>query len=239
MAKKIKGITVQIGGDTSGLTKALSDADKSLAATQKEINEVQKGLKLDPSNVTLMAQKQELLTKAISDTSAKLRALEENQEKAKRAFEANAEWERKYAPLKESIDKASASLKELKAKQDEAKKAFEAGTLSSEDYEKVKAETKEAEKALANLKEQKKQLDAQFADGHITAEEYRAYQREVENTRSHLQGLQTELRNTSAVTEEQKKKITDFGTHAKESFVAVVKAAAAITAALVAIGKRL
>ena len=86
MAKKIKGITVQLGGDTSGLTKALSEADKSLAATQKEINEVQKGLKLDPSNVTLMAQKQELLTKAISDTRAKLRALEENQEKAKRAF---------------------------------------------------------------------------------------------------------------------------------------------------------
>lgn len=238
MAKKIKGITVQLGGDTSGLTKALSDADKSLAATQREINEVQKSLKLDPSNVTLMAQKQELLTKAISDTSAKLRALEENQGKAKRAFEANAEWERKYAPLKESIDKASASLKELKAKQDEAKKAFEAGTLSSEDYEKVKAETKEAEKALADLKEQKKQLDAQFADGHITAEEYRAYQREVENTRSQLQGLQTELSNTRVNAEEAHKKIADFGTHAKETFAGVAKAAAAVVAAIIAVGTK-
>ena len=60
MAKKIKGITIQLGGDTSGLTKALADADKSLAATQREINAVQKALKLDPSNVTLMAQKQQL-----------------------------------------------------------------------------------------------------------------------------------------------------------------------------------
>lgn len=238
MAKKIKGIVVQIGGDTSGLSKALSSADKSLATTQKELNEVQKGLKLDPTNVTLTAQKQELLTQAIETTSAKLKALEENQEKAKRAFEANAEWERKFAPLKEQIDKASASLKELKAKQKEAEEAFKAGTISAEDYDKIQADVKAAEKTLANLREQKKQLDAQFADGHITAEEYREYQREVENTRSRLRGLQTELRNTSAVSEEQRKKISEFGNHAKETFKDVVKAAAAITAALIAVGKQ-
>lgn len=238
MAKKIKGIVVQIGGDTSGLSKALASADKSLIATQKELNEVQKGLKLDPANVTLAAQKQELLTQAIETTSAKLKALEENQEKAKRAFEANAEWEQKYAPLKESIDKASASLKELKAKQKEAEEAFKAGTISAEDYDKIQADVKAAEKTLADLKEQKKQLDAQFADGHITAEEYREYQREVENTRSRLQGLQTELRNTSRVSQEQKAQITEFGNHAKETFAGVVKAVAAITAALIAVGKQ-
>lgn len=238
MAKKIKGITVQIGGDTSGLKKALSDADKSLAATQKEINEVQKGLKLDPSNVTLVEQKQKLLTQAIADTSSKLKALEDNADKAKKALAANAEWERQFKPLKEQIDKAKESLSKLKAEQEEAKKKFEAGEISAEDFDKVKAKTQEAREALKKLEDQKAELNKQFADGHITAEEYRAYQREVENTRSHLQGLQTELQNTSAVTEEQKKKITDFGTHAKESFTAVVKAAAAITAALVAIGKK-
>lgn len=238
MAKKIKGITVQIGGNTSGLTKALSDADKSLAATQKEINEVQKSLKLDPSSVTLMAQKQELLTQAIADTSSKLKALEDNADKAKKALAANAEWERQFKPLKEQIDKAKESLSKLKAEQEEAKKKFEAGEISAEDFDKVKAKTQEAREALKKLEDQKAELNKQFADGHISEEEYRAYQREVENTRAQLQGLQTELRNTSAVTEEQKKKITDFGTHAKESFAAVVKAAAAITAALVAIGKK-
>lgn len=238
MAKKIKGIVVQIGGDTSGLSKALSSADKSLATTQKELNEVQKGLKLDPTNVALTAQKQELLTQAIETTSAKLKALEENQEKAKRAFEANAEWEQKFAPLKEQIDKASASLKELKAKQEEAEEAFKAGTISAEDYDKIQADVKAAEKTLADLKKQKKQLDAQFTDGHITAEEYREYQREVENTRSRLQGLQTELRNTSTVSEEQRKKISEFGNHAKETFKGIAKAAAAITAALIAVGKQ-
>ena len=238
MARKIKGITVQIGGDTSGLTKALSSADKALATTQRELNEVQKSLKLDPSNAELVRQKHELLSDAIKTTADKLKVLEENQEKAKRAFEANAEWERQYAPLKAQIDAASESLKTLKAKQEEARKEFEAGNISAEAYDKVKADVKEAEKALADLKEQKKQLDAQFADGHITAKEYREYQREVENTRSRLQGLQTELRNTSTVSEEQRKKISEFGEHAKETFAGVVKAAAAITAALVAIGKQ-
>lgn len=238
MAKKIKGITVQIGGETSGLTKALSQADKALAATQRELNEVQKGLNLDPENVTLMAQKQELLTQAIQTTSDKLKALEDNAEKAKRAFEANAEWERQFAPLKEKIDAANKSLKTLKEEQAEAKKKFEAGQISAEDYEKIKADVKQAEKALEDLQKQKAELDAKFQDGHISAEEYRAYQREVENTRSRLQSLQGELRETGVSAEESQKKMSEFGSHAKESIGGAVKAAAAITAALVAIAKK-
>lgn len=237
-SKKIKGITVQIGGDTSGLTKALTEADKSLAATQKELNEVQKAMKFNPESTELMAQKQKLLSDAIKETSDKLKALEDNQEKARKAFEANADYERKYAPLKEAIDKASASLKELKAKQEEAKKQFEAGNISAEDYEKVKQETKNAEQALKDLKDQKKQLDSEFENGHISEEEYREYQREVERTRGQLQNLQTELRNTSITSEEVNKKITTFKDHAKEDFAAVAKAAAAITAALIAVGKK-
>ena len=238
MARKIKGITVQIGGDTSGLTKALSSADKALATTQRELNEVQKGLKLDPSNAELVRQKHELLSDAIKTTADKLKVLEENQEKAKRAFEANAEWEKKCAPLGEQIDKATASLKTLKAQQEKAEEAFKAGTISAEDYDKIQADVKAAEKALADLKKQKEKLNAEFKDGHITAEEYRQYQREVENTRSRLQGLQTELQNTSRVSQEQKAQITEFGNHAKETFAGVVKAAAAITAALIAVGKQ-
>ena len=264
--KKIKGITVQIGGDTSGLTKALSSADKALAATNRELNEVEKGLKLDPSNVTLMAQKQELLTNAINETSKKLRALEENQEKARRAFEANNAWEAQYKPLKEQIDKASDSLKKLKEKQAESKKAFESGQISVEDYEKVKKDVEEAKKALETLKNQEKDLEKQFADGHINAEQYREYQREVEKTKKELENLQNELQSTGksekdageAAKESGKdmekagdsakkygndvdsagKEIEDFKKHAVDDFKAVVKAAAAITAAIIAIGKQ-
>lgn len=235
MAKKIKGITIEIGGNTSGLTKALESADKALSATKKEINEVEKALKLDPSNVTLLAQKQELLTQAIDETSSKLKALEDNAEKAKKAFEAGKQWDAQFAPLKEKIDAAKASLAELKKKQQEAEKEFAAGKISAEDYDKIKSDVKAAEDALKELNDQKKKLDEQFKDGHITAEEYRTYQREVENTRSRLQSLQGELRETGVSAEESQKKMSEFGTHAKESIGGVVKAAAAITAALVAV----
>lgn len=237
-SKKIRGITIQIGGDTSGLTKALSAADKSLAATNRELAEVQKGLKLDPHNVELMSQKQQVLTNAIAQTADKLKLLEGNQEKAKKAFAANADWEKQYAPLKEQIDKARKSLNELKSEQEKAEVEFKAGKISAEDFEKIKARTAEAEQALKDLKQQKADLEKQFADGHITAEEYRAYQREVENTRAELNRLQGEMHETGTAAETSTESIKKFSDDAKSDFKAVVKAAAAITAALLAVGKQ-
>ena len=61
MKKSIKGITVQIGGETSGLTAALKKADDALRNTQAELKKVNSALKFDPDNVTLIKQKQDLL----------------------------------------------------------------------------------------------------------------------------------------------------------------------------------
>ena len=67
MASRIKGITVEIGGDTSGLEKALSDVNNSIKKTQSQLRDVNNLLKLDPSNTVLLAQKQELLQSSIGD----------------------------------------------------------------------------------------------------------------------------------------------------------------------------
>lgn len=61
MANRIKGITVQIGGDTTKLDKALSEVNQTLRTTQADLNDVNRLLKLDPKNVTLLAQKQKAL----------------------------------------------------------------------------------------------------------------------------------------------------------------------------------
>ena len=71
MASRIKGITVEIGGDTTGLDKALKTVNSSLSKTQSALNDVNRLLKLDPSNTTLVAQKQQLLSQAVADTSKK------------------------------------------------------------------------------------------------------------------------------------------------------------------------
>ena len=86
MASRIKGITVEIGGDTSGLEKALSDVNNSIKKTQSQLRDVNNLLKLDPSNTVLLAQKQELLQSAIGDTERKLQALEQAQEDVTKAF---------------------------------------------------------------------------------------------------------------------------------------------------------
>ena len=61
MANRIKGITVEIGGDTTGLDKALKNVNSSITKTQSALNDVNRLLKLNPSNTVLVAQKQELL----------------------------------------------------------------------------------------------------------------------------------------------------------------------------------
>ena len=75
MANRIAGITIEISGDTSKLTSALKDVDKNLKNTQTNLRDVNKLLKLDPTNVDLLKQKQGYLTQAIGDTSERLTTL--------------------------------------------------------------------------------------------------------------------------------------------------------------------
>ncbi|WP_311142063.1 hypothetical protein [Lancefieldella rimae] len=75
VANRIKGITVEIGGDTTGLDKALKGINSTIKNTQSRLRDVNRLLKLDPSNAKLLAQKQQLLQKEISETSEKLNAL--------------------------------------------------------------------------------------------------------------------------------------------------------------------
>ncbi len=74
---KIAGITIEIGGDTTKLDKALQGANKQTRDTQKELKEVNKLLKLDPKNTELLAQKQKLLAESIDGTKEKLNILKD------------------------------------------------------------------------------------------------------------------------------------------------------------------
>lgn len=80
MATKVKGITIELSADTTGIEKALKDVNKELNSTQKQLNSVNKSLKLDPGNMDLIEQKQRLLAKATEETTKKLQALKQAQE---------------------------------------------------------------------------------------------------------------------------------------------------------------
>lgn len=73
MADRIKGITVETGGDTTKLFDALKGVNKSIRETQDQLRDVNKLLKLDPGNADLLVQKQKYLSEAISDKKEKLK----------------------------------------------------------------------------------------------------------------------------------------------------------------------
>ena len=79
MAEKIRGITIELGGDASGLNKALGDVNTKLNDTQAQLKDVNRLLKLDPKNTELLAQKQKLLANQIENTNKKLNTLKDVQ----------------------------------------------------------------------------------------------------------------------------------------------------------------
>jgi TP901 family phage tail tape measure protein len=72
MAQKIRGVTIEIGGDSTGLQKALKEVNSSISATARQLKDVNNLLKLDPGNTELLKQKQTLLANEISDVKKKI-----------------------------------------------------------------------------------------------------------------------------------------------------------------------
>lgn len=136
MAGRIKGITVEIGGDTTGLEKALKSVNSTIKNTQSELKDVNRLLKLDPSNTELLSQKQRALKEAIGATKEKLDSLKTAQEQAKQQLENGDLGQDKYDALQREIIETEQELRRLQeeaastsvalAKIDEAGKKIEA-----------------------------------------------------------------------------------------------------------------
>ena len=136
MANRIKGITVEIGGDTTGLDKALKSVNSSIKTTQSSLKDVNRLLKLDPKNTELLSQKQKLLKDAIGATKEKLDSLKQAQEQAKQQLENGDLGQDKYDALQREIVETEQELQRL---QQEAEKAN--STLSKIDAVGQKMET--------------------------------------------------------------------------------------------------
>ena len=109
---RIKGITIEIDGNTTKLQSALKGVDKSLRDTQSALRDVNKLLKLDPKNVTLLQQKQDLLKRAIQDTETKLKTEKEALAQLKQADQ-TPEVTRQMEALERQIIEDEQKLKSL------------------------------------------------------------------------------------------------------------------------------
>lgn len=137
MAGTIKGIIVEIGGDTSGLQNALKNVNSATSSLTKELKGVNSLLKLDPTNTELVSQKQEILAQNIQETSDKLKLLKQTQEQADEAIANGTKIsDENYRNLQREIINTENKLKEL---QTQASKWTTAGKFIEEYGNKIQS----------------------------------------------------------------------------------------------------
>ena len=102
-SKNIKGLTVEIGGDTTKLGKALEGVGKKSRDLSSELGQINKLLKLDPKNTELLAQKQKVLADAISNSADKLKTLKEAEKQVQKQFERGEVSEEQVRALQREI----------------------------------------------------------------------------------------------------------------------------------------
>lgn len=138
IAETIKGINVIIGAETTGLSAALSDVNKKSREIQSELKQVERLLKLDPSNTELLAQKQKLLADAVANTREKLDRLKAVQEQVNEQFAKGQISEGQYRAFQREVAKTEQELQKLEERLKKSNPALEAfGAKAQEVGEKL------------------------------------------------------------------------------------------------------
>ena len=110
-ATTVKGITVEIGGDTTKLGKALESSEKQSRDLQKELKSVNTALKFSPDSIELITQKQKILTEQIAATEDKLKTLKEAEAQVAAQFEAGEIGEEQFRAFQREIVETESKLK--------------------------------------------------------------------------------------------------------------------------------
>ena len=212
IGRSLKGITIQLGADTTKLQTALKQVNTNIRNTQSQLKDVERLLRLDPTNTELLAQKQRLLKQAVGETKDKYDA-----------------WKAKYDPIKQKIDETTDKLKKLKDKSKEMEKA---GKIDTTAYQTLQREIEETSTDLKNLRQDAKNVTDEF--GHpISQEQYDALQREIMETEHDLESLQTQARNTSTALDTMAasgEKLKTIGTNITTAGQKMLPVTAAVTA---------
>lgn len=148
-SKNIRGITIEIDGDTTKLGKALEGAEGSSKSLQSELKGINTLLKLDPSNVELLTQKQKVLTDAIGATEDKLKTLKNAQAQVQKQFEKGEISEQQYRDFQREIVATEQKLEGLKKEAKDFGSVFEQqAKVASESIEELGSKVEVAGKAL-------------------------------------------------------------------------------------------
>lgn len=217
--RDIKGLTVQIGGDTTGLQNALKNVNTQIKTTQSELRDINNLLKLDPTNTELLQQKQKALADEINSTKEKLETLKSAEQQVQQQFAEGKVSQEQYDALKREIIATEESLKSLetefknaptrmqqsleslntkiKTTQTELKEIDKLLKLDPTNTELLSQKQRALSDEIGNtknklelLKKQEQEVQQQFAKGKASQEQYDALKREIIDTEQSLKSLE-------------------------------------------------
>lgn len=143
MAGNIKGITIEIGGNTTPLQKALSDVNSKSKSLKTELKDVERLLKLDPTNTTLLAQKQELLGQSVQATKEKLEKLREAEAQVQEQAAKGEITQEQYRAYQREVESTEEELRYLEKQQSETTEQIERGGKTAKQAAKEAEDAKE------------------------------------------------------------------------------------------------
>ena len=169
---KVNGKTIYIGANMSAVTNALKDVEEKSKATKSELNTLEKALKLDPSNVELLTEKEKTLAESIKTAKERLEQLKSVSEKVKSEYEKGEIDRGTYLKFKTSVAESEAELKKLNNQAEENKFAIQkASNTVKEDAEQTKNLTSENKKASDSIKDVSQKSDKLETQSKETSKE--------------------------------------------------------------------
>lgn len=236
-SRRIRGITVEIGGDTTKLDKALSGSNKVLGETQKALKDVERLLKMDPGNTELLEQKQRLLAQAAQATAEKMETLRQAAEGADDALQRGQAFQARYQPLREELDQVTASMRGLEANAASMQDKLESGSISTAQYDAFAQKLEETRKRSEELRRAMEDVEKEFAGAKLDQGQYDAIQRELAETAKELEDLEQQAKDSADGMDKLKdatQKVSTSAGKVKDAFAPVTGAVAALATAAVA-----
>lgn len=204
-SKKIKGITIEIGGDTSKLGKALQEAQTNSSSLQKELKQVERLLKFNPDNVELITQKQKILNDVIAETKKKLDVLKAAEKDVVKEFEAGKISEEQLRGFQREIIQTESKLKNFQSKLEETNKALNGTEKATFDartsFDKLKDTIAEQESKLSTLR--KEYANVVLEQGKNSSE--------AKELAKHIVSLNAELQENKQKLEQAERAANDLG----------------------------
>lgn len=231
-SKTIKGLTIEIGGDTTKLGQAISSMEKEAGKASKELSDINKVLKLMPNSEELLLQKQKTLAKEIGATSEKLDVLKEAEKQVQKQFEEGKVSEEQIQALQREILVTTNTLEGYqKAAEETAKALEEAGHASGDATEgarQVASASDDAAKSektltekITDQKTELTKLKEQYVEAYLqygkNSDEARKLESQIKDLSGEIAGNEKAVKAASDAADEADKSLDDMGDSAREA----------------------